>query len=307
MIPDAYWLEEYEEADNQYLIDGLLSPFLTVLSGQPKVGKSTFATQLSKSVINKTTLLNKAVRTEKSRVCWMGYDAGFVSELKGRVSEREYKSILIQNPIMSMNLDVWNALGERLVSQDIAFIVVDQLYGFAGHLKLNENQEARKVTQCFDVLTLTHKIPVMLIAQAPKNFQSGGGAAHSNLLKSSARLLLEMSGAGERKTLKTIGNEIALETLRFNQNPTEINTIEKVEKASKVNRDYQKNLKRAKKLMENAQPQELKNPNTAAHVLLRLGESTSISGAVKMAYRLVEAGLIEQSPAGLSKGKNCFD
>ena len=306
MIPDAFWLEDYKAIDNQYLVDGLLSPFLTVLSGQPKVGKSTFATQLSKSVINSEPILNKAIFTDKNRVCWMGYDAGFVSELKGRVTEKEYRSILIQNPLMSLHTEDWDELGLRLVKEDIAFIVVDQLYGLAGHLILNENQEARKVTKCFDVLTLIHQVPVLLIAQAPKNYQSGAGVAHSNLLKSSARLLLEMSGFTERKTLKTIGNEIPMETLKFNLSPTVIDSVQKVAKSKKIDRDFQKNLTRAKSLRENARPGELANANTASQVLLRMKESNSEAGAIKMAYRLVEKGLFEQSSTGLIPGRNYF-
>jgi hypothetical protein len=90
MIPDAVWLDEYEATDNKYLIDGLLSPFITALSGQPKVGKSTLATQMAKSIINREPLLDRGINSDKSRVCWMGYDAGWTNELKGRLSDKEY-------------------------------------------------------------------------------------------------------------------------------------------------------------------------------------------------------------------------
>jgi hypothetical protein len=307
MIPESAWLDDYTATENRYLIDGLLSPFLTALSGQPKTGKSTLATQMAKAVINQEPILNKQVSVEKTRVCWMGYDAGWANELKTRLSDKEHKSILIQHPVMSLQIEDWEELGQRLVKNEIAYITIDHLYGLGGHLKLNENQEAKKVIRCFEVLINNFNIPVLLIAQATKSQQSGNGMAHSNLLKGAARLLLEMSGSGQKKTLKTIGNEIPLETIKFNQTPTELNFLEVGSKEPRQERDFKKNLERAKRAMAIAKPTELANPSTLGPVLLRLGESKTPSGAQKMAYRLVEKSILEQTEAGLVPGKNYFE
>jgi magnesium-transporting ATPase (P-type) len=43
MIPDAYWIEDYPDLSSDWPIEGLLCPYITILSGQPKVGKSTIS------------------------------------------------------------------------------------------------------------------------------------------------------------------------------------------------------------------------------------------------------------------------
>jgi AAA15 family ATPase/GTPase len=57
MIPKSYWIDEHVYSENNWVVDGLISPHINAISGQPKVGKSTLVTQIALAVVNQTPLL----------------------------------------------------------------------------------------------------------------------------------------------------------------------------------------------------------------------------------------------------------
>lgn len=308
MIPKSYWIDEFISCENNWVIEGLISPHINAISGQPKVGKSTLVTQIALAVVNQTPILGKAVKSKSNRVAWMGYDAGWDTELKSRCGDNARNSILLQPGLRSLNTSDWSELGRYLVSQDIGLLVIDHLYGFAGHLNLNENQEANKVINCLNEINVAYEIPIILIAQATK-MSHNGAMAHSNILKSAARVLIEMSGAGKsgRRTLNITGNELPAEKLSLYLSPTQVEEIQ-VEKnsESKQQRDYQANLNKAKKFFERAIPEQLTTISNASQVLLSLGYSTTPTGAKKMLQRWKEKKLIQVSETGITAGENYF-
>jgi KaiC/GvpD/RAD55 family RecA-like ATPase len=308
MIPQSFWIDEYVETADDWVIDGLICPYINTLSGQPKVGKSTFATQVALAVINQTPFLGREIHAKSTKVAWMGFDSGWVRELKSRCGDNAKNSILMQKGMTNLNPSHWGELGQYLSEKDIGLLVIDHLYGFAGDLNLNESQEANKVINCLNAINSQWGIPILLIAQATKNNHSGG-MAHSNILKSSARVLLEMSGTarGGKRRITINGNEVAGESISIKIDPTHIELLESAEsKESKQERDYARNLRNTQRFFEDARDGELAKVATATSILIRLKISSSYSGASKMLYRWQNAKLIEVTDTGIIRGENCF-
>jgi AAA domain len=308
MIPSSSWIDDYQEKSSDWVVDGLIGPYVTALSGQPKVGKSTFVTQIALAVVNQTPFLGREIKSKSNKVAWMGYDAGWVFELKDRCGDNAKNSILLQRGIPNVIPKDWDELGQHLYDLGIGLLIIDHLYGFAGSLTLNDSQEAFKVITCLNAINGKYGIPIILIAQAPKTNNSAG-MAHSNILKSSARVLLEMSGTSRagKRSLVINGNEVANERIAFRIEPRHIELIDKeVEKESKQVRDYQAFLDKTRKFFSEARNDELLSIPKAAPVLIRLGISRTQAGAEKMLSRWRDKKLIEVSDSEITPGDNCF-
>ena len=254
MIPESFWIDEYPETSDDWVVDGLICPYITTLSGQPKVGKSTIATQIALAVVNQVPFLEREIHSKSNKVAWMGFDSGWVRELKDRCGDNAKNSILMQRGMTNLVPSQWSQLGQYLSDMDIGLLIIDHLYGFAGDLNLNESQEANKVVNCLNAINAQYEIPILLIAQAPKNNYQGG-MAHSNILKSSARVLLEMSGTARsgKRTLVVNGNEVASESISIKIDPRNIELLQTTEnKKSKQDRDYAQNLENANRFFADA-------------------------------------------------------
>lgn len=308
VIPESFWIDEYPETSDDWVVDGLICPYITALSGQPKVGKSTIATQIALAVVNQVPFLDREIHSKSNKVAWMGFDSGWVGELKDRCGDNAKNSILMQRGMTNLIPSQWSQLGQYLSDKDIGLLIIDHLYGFAGDLNLNESQEANKVVNCLNAINAQYEIPILLIAQAPKNNYQGG-MAHSNILKSSARVLLEMSGTARsgKRTLVVNGNEVASESISIKIDPRNVELLQTTEaKKSKQDRDYAQNLANANRFFADARVGELARVATATSILLRLKISSSLSGASKMLYRWRNAKLIEITDTGITRGENCF-
>ena len=308
MIPKSYWIDEHVYSENNWVVDGLISPYINAISGQPKVGKSTLVTQIALAVVNQTPILGKTVNSKSNKVAWMGYDAGWNTELKSRCGDNARNSILLQPGLRSLNTNDWSELGRYLESEEIGLLVIDHLYGFAGHLNLNENQEGHKVVNCLNEINIVCEIPIILIAQATKHSHSGA-MAHSNILKSAPRVLIEMSGTSKtgKRTLNISGNEIPAEKITLYLSPAQVELIQtEASKESKQDRDNARNLRNANRFFDDAQDGELAKVATATSILIRLKLSKSPVSASQMLYRWQKAKLIEVTDTGIIRGENCF-
>jgi hypothetical protein len=223
MIPNAYWMDEFPTYPDNWVIEGLVCPYITVLSGQPKVRKSTLATHIALAVINQSQFLGKDINTRTNKVAWVGFDGGWHREIVTRCDGKAQNSILFQPGFTSLNQSDWIAFGDRLIQNQIGLLIVDNLYGY-GDLQLNDHNEAKKVFNCLNLIVDRYGIPVLLIAHSPKG-NGSASAAHSNIIKASARVLLELKGEAKSgiRTLTVIGNELAGEKLsiQINQTSTE--------------------------------------------------------------------------------------
>jgi len=308
LIPDAYWIEDYPNISSDWPIEGLLCPYITILSGQPKVGKSTISLHMVISMITDEPFLGRQTNLGKKKVAWMGFDSGWVNELRNNSQNKIDGSLLLQNPLTSLALDDWRMLGNNLTRAGIGYLVIDHLYGLGGHLNLNENQEAARIMNCLQVLVREYQIPILLLAQATKNQRGAGSMAHSNLFKGNARVLLELAGTRRdgKRALTVSGNEVPSETLQVYLGPVTLDLAQK-EKSSerKQQRDFDANVKKAIRLLSSAEPGDLANTATAGRLACKIGISGSNEAGRKMVGRLVQADVLTMGESGLIQGRNC--
>jgi hypothetical protein len=296
MIPDAYWMDDFPSAPEGWVIDGLVCPYITVLSGQPKVRKSTLATHIAVAVINQTDFLGRQINTKSNKVAWIGFDGGWYGEIITRCDGNANNSILFQPGFTSLAEADWNTFGERLIQNQIGLLIVDNLYGY-GDLQLNDHYEAKKVFNCLNQIVNSFGIPVLLIAHSPK----GGGsasAAHSNIIKSSARVLLELKGEAKSgvRTLTVIGNELPGEKLsiQIGQTSTEFAEAKATKDKKSDREDIGVLLAHARRFDQECPLDKRKSATAAGKWLLEKGLiGTPGSGRTKI-NNMLDAGLLKR-------------
>jgi hypothetical protein len=260
------------------------------------------------SMITGEPFLGRQTNLGKRKVAWMGFDSGWVNELRNNSQNKVDGSLLLQNPLTSLALDDWRMLGNNLTRAGIGYLVIDHLYGLGGHLNLNENQEAARIMNCLQVLVREYQIPILLLAQATKNQRGAGSMAHSNLFKGNARVLLELAGTRRdgKRALTISGNEVPSETLQVYLGPVNLDLAQK-EKSSerKQQRDFDANVKKAMRILSAAEPGDLENTATAGRLAFKIGISGTDEAGRKMVGRLLKADLLAIGPNGLIQGDNC--
>ena len=65
------WIDDFSEADTSWLIDGFVCPSLTIISAQPKHGKTLLAGHIAISLITGQPLAGRAVDGDNHLVAWM--------------------------------------------------------------------------------------------------------------------------------------------------------------------------------------------------------------------------------------------
>ena len=305
-IPDFHWIDEYPIQGREWLIEDLISPYINILSGQPKAGKSTLATALALAVMDKQPILGKQVN-QQGPVAWMGFDGGWDEELCNRTEGRKRSQLMVQPPFDLTKTEYAHELGARLRQLDCKLLVIDHLYGFAtsNNLDINNQLDASTATRGVQIINTEYQIPVLLIAHASKGYS--GGVAHSNLLKGLARVLLEMTGTSGngRKTIKVIGNQIKTHSLVFYLSETDLVTLApSVEQGRKRSRDFETKKERARKAFEQATPQDLTSASAFGRLFFRLGLSKTQPSSIKMVQRCIDIGVLISKDGEIQPGPN---
>ena len=200
------YLEDYEVSKEVWLIQELLCNSLTLLSGQPKSGKSMLAAHMASSLITGNSILNCEPTTGVHKIGWIGFDANWKEETKNRLGDFGGRVICIEPPNNLTKDWNWEKIAETAKEHGCTLMIVDHLYGLSENLNLDHAHEANRVLQKIRHLYVQYELPTLLIAQAGKG--SSGRAAHSVHLEGEARHLLQLDGRGASglRTLKLIGN-----------------------------------------------------------------------------------------------------
>ena len=303
-IPDFYLIDEYPNQQREWLIEDLISPYINILSGQPKAGKSTLATAIALAIMEKQSVLGKQVN-QQGPVAWMGYDGGWYEELCDRTKGRKRDQLIVQPPFDLTKTEYAHELGEKLRQVDCKLLVIDHLYGFAtgNNLDINNQLDASTATRGVRIINTEYQIPVLLVAHAPKG--RSGGVAHSNLLKGLARVLLEMTGTSGngKRTVKVIGNQIETHSLVFYISETDLVTLApSTEQGHKRSRDFESKKERARKAFEHATPRDLTSASAFGRLFFRLGLSKSQPSSIKMVQRCIEIGILISKDGEIQPG-----
>ena len=307
MIPDCFWIDEYPIRNLEWLVDGVISPHINILSGQPKVGKSTLATSIALSIINGEPVLGRDVRVT-GPVGWVGYDSGWDDELRARSGERARNQILMQKPFDLTREEDSHSFGHRLRENNCQLLVIDHLYGFANNhnFDINNQLDAAKAMRGVQIINSDYEVPVLLLAQAPKGHS--GGVAHSNFIKGLARVLLEMTGVRKDglRTLRVIGNELETKDFKLRLSNGTLDSLGEAESDyKKRDREFTIMVERVRSALSQALPEEVSNLSAMGRLFHRLGFTKNEGAGRQMVNRYIKFGVLEKGPGGITLGPNC--
>lgn len=286
-------INEYEDEQQDWLIEGFLCPWLTLLSGQPKHGKSLLAGHIAISLIQEAPLLGRNVSGSNHIIAWMGYDPGWKQEVSERWLEASKGQIFLCDSIRSLDENLWRQLAKSLKSEGVTLLIIDHLYGLAGALGLNDAEHIAVITNLLRPIYEEYGIAVLLLTQAGKGQFSNGRAAHSVAIEGEARALIRISDKrknGARK-IELISNTCGEESLNVRLTPdlfevTETKPSKKDEKSQRESPDI------VRDFLAKANVKELGSWSGVGREIHRLGLSTSVVAGRSMSTRWRKQDLI---------------
>ena len=297
-------IDDIEQETEPWLIDGMVCPWLTLLSGQPKHGKTILAGHIATTLINNEPLLGKRVKSGEHLVGWMGYDGGWKNEIVSRLKTRAKNRIATYAPIRKLDENSWRECANTLKGDGVTLFILDHLYGMAGTLGLNDANNFAVLANLLRPIYEEFKIPVLVLAQAGKGEYSNGRAAHSVALEGEARCLLrlyEKRPHGYRK-LDITSNAHGEERLAIKLSPELIELKETKEKEARevvgrTSTDVARNLLSSQSVWD-----DLNTWAGAGRALYKLGLSSSPNAGRTMAYRLRDQELLKLEAGRIVKG-----
>jgi hypothetical protein len=198
---------EWKPKELNWLIPGLLCNSITLLSGEAKMGKTLFAGNLARALINQTEMLGRIPKQGGYRVAWMGFDLEWQQEFSNNFDDIR-SNVWFADSTNYKNLDGWRELAKVCYMQDINLLVVDYLCGLAPGVDLNYSHFVDEAYYPLLEFFNATNIPILLLHHANKT--GTGRAANSVLIEAKARLIGRISGQQNKKakTIEFIGNQI---------------------------------------------------------------------------------------------------
>lgn len=292
-------INDYVEEQQDWLIDGILCPWLTLLSGQPKHGKSVLAGHIAISLIQHRPLIGRNVQEGNHVVAWLGYDAGWKQEVSSRWCEASDGKIIFCDSIRSLEEKLWRQLASSLKQEGVTLLIIDHLYGMAGALGLNDAEHIAIITNLLRPIYEDYGIAVLLLAQASKGQFSNGRAAHSVAIEGEARALIRISDKkkdGARK-IDLISNTSGEESICVKLTPGAIE-IKESKTNSKDAQSQRDSPDIVRVFLAEANANEMTSWSGAGREIHRLDLSVSVTAGRSMSTRWRKQGLLKRE-AGL--------
>jgi hypothetical protein len=170
----------YEQA---YLIDELLTKRLTLLSGEPKAGKSLLATEWTRALLaGEDEFLGFKVRSQLTHVVWGVTDAGADEELRARLDGSGVEHLITVydvKPASAHEPSNWSDLAKDLSAQAADLFVLDNVLGALGaELGIDDPKTATIMARSLRLIT-DARIPVLGVTHTPKGAGEGLTVASS--------------------------------------------------------------------------------------------------------------------------------
>lgn len=212
IVQGSEWVEKSEE----WLIPSLICDSLTLLSGEPKTGKTSLACHIARALISGTEILERKPSVSNYRIGWMGFDSKWRREIQNRIPDL-MEHIFFIDPIGYKDLTQWDELTAEFQRMNLDFLVIDHLYGFGAGADLDRQFQVQEVLLPLNRFMAETNAGVLLLAHAPKG--SDGRVAHSMASEGAARWLLRLRGFGKVRTLDSLGNNAEAEKRRIKLTP----------------------------------------------------------------------------------------
>ena len=213
------WIEDSEE----WLIPNLLCDSLTLISGEPKSGKTSMAGHIVRSLVLKQEILGFKPTDKTIKVAYMGFDFKWKREISDRLDDLT-NLIYLPDSATYKSTEEWDSLADQMIALGINFLVIDHLYNYANEADLDRQNQVQVVFGPIMKLIEKTGAAVLLLTQGARG--QGGRAAHSVAIEGQARWLLRLSAGQHNKTLKTMGNNAESRDFRIRLTPKILELIE---------------------------------------------------------------------------------
>ena len=294
IIQGSEWVEKSEE----WLIPSLICDSLTLLSGEPKTGKTSLACHIARGLISGTEILGKQPSVSNYRIGWMGFDSKWRREIQTRIPDL-MKNVFFIDPVGYKDLNQWGELTAEFQKQNLDFLVIDHLYGFGAGADLDRQFQVQEVLLPLNRFMAETNAGVLLLAHAPKG--SDGRVAHSMASEGAARWLLRLKGFGKVKTLDSLGNNAEAEKRRIKLNPYSASLADAPTKNSETSKSADGGLpERARFILANCPTDIRSNAKAIGKWLSEQGVGIETAGSGRTAVNvLLKSKLLKRmSPKG---------
>ena len=280
------WIEESEE----WLIPQLLCDSLTLISGEPKSGKTAMAGHIVRSLVLKQEILGFKPTDKAITAAYMGFDFKWKREISERLDDLT-DLIYLPDSATYKSTEEWDSLADQMIALGINFLVIDHLYNYANEADLDRQNQVQMIFGPIMKLIEKTGAAVLLLTQGARN--QGGRAAHSVAIEGQARWLLRLSAGQHKKTLTTMGNNAESRVFRIRLTPKILELIEGKPESKERNPADGGLPDRARYIIVNA-PIEARESTTKLGIWLstqNLGPNTPRSGRTAIS-NLITGGLL---------------
>lgn len=325
--------------DTQYLVNGLIpQDGLTLISGQPKSGKS----QLALGIAAATALgkpfgddarFGGSVSDNPGLVNWVGTDGGLKAEIKGRVAK--YPKAMKDNLNVEVKahlcglifesridptkfVDRWSAYTEWMKEQGVVLVIVDHLLNLSGGAGVNEDTSTGPIMGVMNRISEMGIVPVLIHhSSAHATGRSGSPMGHT-MIQATMRSNLKVVTAAKSShftKVQVISNTASPMTLtldRLRGEPVHVRewaeseTIDSDDRPSKERRKKGRDgldIVRAKAILEG--PEECRKDQTQAGKYLLTLSADSVgqfTNGREIVKKLMQSGLLESVDKRLVAG-----
>ena len=219
LVLASEWAQESEE----WLIENLVCDSLTLISGEPKSGKTSMACHIVRSLVLKEEIIGFKPTEREMKVAYMGFDFKWQRETKERLKEAQ-NFVRFPDSATYKSTDEWDSLGDQMIELKINFLVIDHLYNYSDGADLDRQNQVQMIFGPIMRLIQKTGAAVLLLTQGARN--QGGRAAHSVAIEGQARWLLRLSAGKQNKTLTVMGNNAESALYKIRLTPEIIELIE---------------------------------------------------------------------------------
>lgn len=215
---------EWNEPSQEWLIPGYLCDSLTVLSGEPKSGKTSLACHLIRALVTGVAFLGEKPSQENIRVAYMGFDFKWQREVRERLSDIADRVLLATSATYKEESE-WEELSTIIKASGINLLVIDHLYNFSDGADLDRQNQIQPVFKPIMNLIKETGVAILLLTQGARG--QGGRSAHSVAIDGQARWLLRLSAGKKLKTLNALGNNAESKQIKITLSPKQIELVSK--------------------------------------------------------------------------------
>ena len=211
-----------------WLLDGLVHPHATLLTGPPKAGKSFLVVEWAEALASGAPWHGREVLGGPKPVLILPTDPGGEAEYARRFSADTGANIALMHPPRPGDVHAWQRLAEDAAFNGVGLVVLDNLYSYNPTAKITDNGEVG-VTLAGLMELGRRGIAYLVVHHPPKGVT---GYAGTTSIEAHFRHLLYMGKGGR---LDIGGNEAASGALRLTRGndgrTVQVSAVEQVDRA----------------------------------------------------------------------------